>query len=277
MYYIVFHYMEVNQLKVIGLLNQKGGVAKTTTASVLAYGLAKRGYRVLAIDMDSQGNLTTLFKVNPDIVDSSLYEVMTKKVSLPDAIITNAMDGVDLLPSSPDVAALDMQLINEFRRENILAKHLKDVSDLYDYAIIDTPPALALMTINAVVACDYVIIPTDTSAFSVRGMQRLAETLKSLHECNEKLKILGVLIVRNRANTNMSKYLSDTISAMVADFDTTVFKTRIRDQVAVAESQLCQENLLSYLAEGRKSDKQDAGTDYESFVDEVIARISDFI
>lgn len=262
-------------MKVIGLLNQKGGVAKTTTASVLAYGLAKRGFRVLAIDMDSQGNLTTLFKVNPDEVDNSLYEVMTKKVSLKNAIIQNAMDGVDLLPSSPDVAALDMQLINEFRRENILAKHLKDVADMYDYAVIDTPPALALMTINAVVACDYVIIPTDTSAFSVRGMQRLAETLASLRECNEKLKILGVLIVRNRANTNMSKYLSDTISSMVAGFNTTVFQTRIRDQVAVAESQLCQENLLTYLAEGRKPDKQDAGTDYENFVDEVIALISD--
>lgn len=260
-------------MKVIGLLNQKGGVAKTTTASVLAYGLAKRGYKVLAIDMDSQGNLSTLFKVNPDVVDNSLYEVMTKETSLKNTIIKNAMDGVDLLPSSPDVAALDMQLINEFRRENILAKHLKEVADVYDYAIIDTPPALALMTINAVVACDYVIIPTDTSAFSIRGMQRLAETLKSLRECNEKLKILGVLIVKNRANTNMSKYLGDTIKTMVEDFDTTIFDTRIRDQVAVAESQLCQENLLTYLADNRKSDKQDVGTDYESFIDEVISRI----
>lgn len=261
-------------MKVIGLLNQKGGVAKTTTASVLAYGLTQRGYKVLAIDMDSQGNLTTLFKVNPNNVKESLYEVMTKKTSIKDAIIQDAMNGVDLLPSSPDVAALDMQLINEFRRENILAKHLKDIANLYDYAVIDTPPALALMTINAVVACDYVIIPTDTSAFSVRGMQRLADTLSSLRECNEKLKILGVLIVRNRANTNMSKYLSDTICSMVADFNTTVFNAKIRDQVAVAESQLCQENLLTYLAEGRKTDKQDAGTDYEAFVDEVIARIS---
>ena len=260
-------------MKVIGLLNQKGGVAKTTTASVLAYGLAERGYKVLAIDMDSQGNLTTLFKINPDDVEVSLYEVMTKKADIKEAIIKNAMPGVAVRPSSPDVAALDMQLINEFRREEILAKVLKKVEDEYDFAVIDTPPALALMTINSIIACDHIIIPTDTSAFSMRGTQRLADTLQSLQESTGNMNILGVLIVKNRANTNMSKYLSDTIATMVESFNTTVFDTRIRDQVGVAESQLYQENLLAYFAENRRADKQDAGTDYEAFVDEVLVRL----
>lgn len=262
-------------MKIIGILNQKGGVAKTTTASALAYGLVERGKKVLMVDMDAQSNLTSLTGVNPESTMISIYEILSGKASAKEALVSVKEGMLDILPSTPDVAMLDIELSSKIRREYLLAKKLEEIKADYDYIVIDTPPALGLLTINAMVACDYVIIPTDTAAFSMKGMMRLAETLEGVSECNENLKILGVLIVKNKANTKLSKILGETIAKMVDQFHTTLFNSRIREQVAVSESQLYQENVLDYIAETRKPDKEDAGTDYEKFVDEVLERIGD--
>lgn len=262
-------------MKVIGLLNQKGGCGKTTSSCSLAYGLAKRGKKVLMVDMDAQCNLTSWQGLNPEEIEVSLYDVMTDKKSVRDAIAEIIPGKLDILPSTPDVAALDLELSSRVRREFVLTKKFKEIENDYDYVVLDTPPALALVTINAMVACDYIIIPTDTAVFSMKGMQRLAGTIETVRECNEDLKILGVLIVRNRANTKISKVLSETIMNLVKQFGTEVFESRIRDQVGVNESQLYGENLLDFFAGDRKEGKEDAGTDYEKFVDEVLERIGD--
>lgn len=261
-------------MSIIGILNQKGGVAKTTTASALGFGLAERGKKVLVVDLDAQCNLTTLLGLDPDTIENSVYEVMLKKTTVDKAICSTSYENLDILPCVPDATGLDLEIGGMFQREFIFTRAIEQVKNNYDYIVIDTPPALNTMTTNALIACDYVIIPTDTAVFSMRGIEKLNETINVIRQVNTKLKTLGILITRNKSVTRMNKELSNVIETMAEKFHTSLFNVKIRDQVAVSESQLYQENLLGFMREIKKDkNKENAGTDYEKFVDEVLERI----
>lgn len=205
------------ETKVIAIVNQKGGVGKTTTALNLGVGLAREEKKVLLIDADPQGDLTTSLGYR----DTDSYEVTLNRVM--QEVIKGTLDeprqgiihngeGVDLMPSNIELASMEMQLIAVMSREKILKSYIDQVKDNYDYVLIDCMPSLGMLTINSLVAADSVIIPVQTHYLSAKGMTQLFETIgKIKREINPKLKVEGIVLTLVDGRTNFSKKLSDLI------------------------------------------------------------------
>src|ERR1043166_6332776 len=227
--------------RVISFANQKGGVAKTTTTLNLGVAFAEQGLKVLLVDLDPQGNLTMSQGMNPDAIERSMFDVLVHRPPLQE-VIHHAE--VDLAVSSIDLAGAELALSSMIGRERALEKALAVVKDGYDYVLIDTPPSLGLLTINALVASDGVIVPVQCEYLSLRGLVQLENTLSMIREhLNPDVAIEGILPTMFDGRTLHSREAVEILRENFADL---VFKTWIRKTVRYAEAPVKGTSILKY-------------------------------
>ena len=228
-------------VRVIALANQKGGVAKTTTTLNLAVALKEKGMKVLCVDLDPQGNLTMSQGLNPDEIDRSMYDVLVHKLPIEQVIHERE---IDLAVSSIDLAGAELALSSMIGRERALEKALVSVRDRYDYILIDTPPSLGLLTINAFTASDGVIVPVQTEYLALRGLVQLENTLAMVREnLNPNVQIMGILPTMYDRRLLNSK---EAVDILVENFGELVYETRIRKLVRYAEAPVKGQSVLAY-------------------------------
>ena len=226
---------------VIALANQKGGVAKTTTTLNLGVALREMGHRVLLVDLDPQGNLTMSQGLNPDVIERSMFDVLVHKIPISEVIERRE---VDLAVASIDLAGAELALSALIGRERSLEKALVEVRNAYDYILIDTPPSLGLLTINAFVAATGVIVPVQCEYLSLRGLVQLENTLAMVREnLNPEVKIEGILPTMFDRRTLHSR---EAVEILEENFGDLVFKTRIRKTVRYAEAPVKGSSVLKY-------------------------------
>lgn len=228
---------------VIALTNQKGGVGKTTTSSSLIAALANKGYKVLGIDLDPQGNLGFYFGL--DIEDSkTIYDAMKGTDSIHDVI--QSAEKVDIVPSNILLSGAELEF-NRSGREFIIKDLLARVEDNYDFIIIDTPPSLNMLTVNAYVASDYLIIPMVPEILSLLGVSQLKETVDAVRRFyNPGLKVLGILLTKFNKRTILAREVEDMAEQIAKQLDARVFKSKIRSAVSVAESPAHAMSIVDY-------------------------------
>jgi chromosome partitioning protein len=235
--------------RVIAFANQKGGVAKTTSTLNLAVALQERGLRVLIVDLDPQGNLTMSQGLNPDSIERSMFDVLVHRLPITEVIRTQE---VDLAVSSIDLAGAELALSSQIGRERALEKSLAQVKEGYDYVLIDTPPSLGLLTINALVASDGVIVPVQCEYLSLRGLVQLENTLAMIREnLNPDVKIVGILPTMFDGRTLHSK---EAVEILTENFGPLVFNTKIRKTVRYAEAPVKGSSVLKYDPRGPAAD-----------------------
>src|SRR5436305_2007315 len=250
---------EPSVASVIAFANQKGGVAKTTTTLNLGVALAEEGKRVLAIDLDPQGNLTMSQGWNPDEIDRSMFDVLVHRLPITEIIRTNEIDvGV----ASIDLAGAELALASMIGRERALEKALAPVKESYDYILIDTPPSLGLLTINAFVAAQGVIVPVQCEYLSLRGLVQLENTLTMIREnLNPEVAIQGILPTMFDKRLLHSR---EAVEILRENFGDLVLETKIRKTVLFAEAPVKGESILKYDPSG------DAALAYRLLAKEVL-------
>ncbi len=227
--------------QVIALANQKGGVAKTTTTLNLGVALREQGRRVLIIDLDPQGNLTMSQGMNPDAIERSMFDVLVHRVPISDVIKTVE---VDIAVASIDLAGAELALSALIGRERALDKALVEVRDRYDYILIDTPPSLGLLTINAFVAADGVIVPVQCEYLSLRGLVQLENTLAMVREnLNPRVHVQGIVPTMYDGRTLHAR---EAIEILEEHFGELIYDTRIRKTVRYAEAPVKGSSVLKY-------------------------------
>ncbi|MDQ3866347.1 MAG: AAA family ATPase [Actinomycetota bacterium] len=235
--------------QVIALANQKGGVAKTTTTLNLAVAFQEMGHRVLAVDLDPQGNLTMSQGINPDSVERSMFDVLVHRVPI-EEVIHRAE--VDVAVSSIDLAGAELALSSMIGRERALQKALLPVRHQYDYTLVDTPPSLGLLTINALTAADSVIVPVQCEYLSLRGLVQLEGTLSMIREnLNPSVEIRGILPTMFDARTLHAR---EAVEMLKENFGDLVFDTWIRKTVRYAEAPVQGVSVLKYDPSGQAAD-----------------------
>jgi chromosome partitioning protein len=235
--------------RVIAFANQKGGVAKTTSTLNLAVAFAERGLDVLVVDLDPQGNLTMSQGLNPDTIERSMFDVLVHRLPITEVIQTRE---IDLAVSSIDLASAELALSSMIGRERALDKALLPVRDKYDYILIDTPPSLGLLTINAFVASDGVIVPVQCEYLSLRGLVQLENTLSMVREnLNPRVEIQGILPTMYDKRTLHSR---EAIDILQENFGDLVFGTRIRKTIRYAEAPVKGSSVLKYDPKGEAAE-----------------------
>ena len=247
--------------KVIAFANQKGGVAKTTTTLNLAVALNELGHRVLAIDLDPQGNLTMSQGVDPDKVEKSMFDVLVHRMPLAEIIQERE---IDLAVGSIDLAGAEIAMSTQIGRERSLEKAINEVGNDYDFVCIDTPPSLGLLTVNALTAADKVIVPVQCEYLSMRGLVQLQNTLEMIREnLNPGVEIEGILPTMLDARTVHAK---EAIEILEENFGDMVFKTRIRKAIKFAEAPVRGASVLKY------DSSSTAAQSYRDLAQEVLAK-----
>lgn len=251
-------------MKIIAITQQKGGTGKTTTAAAIGAGLLHRGNRVLFIDLDPQGNLS--FMLRGDATKTNSMDLLTGKVTAgkaPQPITMGNNEAAGIIPATPYLSGADAK-INTTGREYRLAEALKQISGLYDYCIIDTPPALGILTVNALAAADSVIIPCLADIFSIQATGQIAETINGIKSsCNPKLQIAGILLTRYTARQNLTKETTEVLENAAQTIRTRLFKTRIRESVSIREAQAIGKDIFSF------NPKSNGAADYTALLNEI--------
>lgn len=248
---------------VIAVSNQKGGVGKTTTTGALSAAFRKRDKRVLAIDLDPQGNLSFSMGAENEGVLTS-YEVLKGEATLREAI--QPTEVVDLLPANILLAGAELEFAGH-GREYLLTNALRPVRNDYDYIFIDTPPALSVLTVNAFTAADSVIVPMLSDIFSLQGITQLYETVSHVREyCNPSLRFEGILLTRFAPRTKLATEVRGTAEMVSDELEIPLFHTCIRSSVAVTEAQAVQQNIIEY------APRNIAMKDYLALADEILYR-----
>jgi chromosome partitioning protein len=249
--------------EIIAVINQKGGVGKSTTAFTLGKAFEIQGFKVLFIDLDTQGNLSyTMRAQNTNQAVSTSLELLTGKVKTQKAI-QHTKQG-NIIASAPSLAVAD-SIIIETGKEYRLKKALTEVYSSYDYVIIDTPPALGILTINALTACSGAIIPAQADIYSLQGISQLYKTISAVKEyCNPNLKIMGILLTRYNSRTIISREISEMINKTAKQFQTKLYKNPIRECTAIKESQIKQTDIFKY------APNSNAAIDYKRLAEEII-------
>ena len=232
--------------QVLAFANQKGGVAKTTSTVNLGAALVEMGKRVLAVDMDPQGNLTMSQGIDPENLEKSLFDVLVHRLPIEDVIVHSELD---VATSTIDLAGAEMALSSQIGRERALEKALKPIQERYDYILIDTPPSLGLLTINALAASDGVIVPVQCEYLSLRGLLQLERTLEMIREnINPRVKIQGILATLFDARTLHGR---EAIEILKENFGPLVFKTVVRKTIKFAEAPVQGSSVLKYDPRGK--------------------------
>ena len=244
----------------IAVINQKGGVGKSTTSNAIGAGLFQRGYKVLFIDLDAQGNLSYSMKCENKPLSS--LEVLTGTATAREATLTTPQG--DIIPASPALASADT-IITDTGREYRLKEALEPLKEVYDYIIIDTPPALGTLTINALTACDSVIIPAQADIYSLQGIGQLNQTIQTVKRyCNKGLTIKGIVITRYSPRAVLTRDMTDLLEDTAKQLNTKVFASRIRECIALKEAQASQIDIFTY------NPRSNAGIDYKALLEEMI-------
>ena len=253
-------------MKIISVSNVKGGVGKTSTAAILSAGLTQRGNNVLMIDSDPQTNLTMCFLPEPPDGTPSIYHVYADGKSL-DEVKTSIKENLDLIIGDFELCNADMQFLKAGRLK-MLRKAIKSIKSDYDFIVIDTPPNLGILSLNAFLVSDYIIVPMAADSFSLKGVRLLKQTLDEVTEETEKaVSVTGLLLTKYTNRTNVSKLLEKSINSAAELLGTKVFGSRIRQATVLQESQVAKVDLLEY------APKAPVTLDYQAFIDEFLERI----
>ncbi|MDE7195029.1 MAG: AAA family ATPase [Oscillospiraceae bacterium] len=247
--------------RTIAVTNQKGGVGKTTTCSAICGCLAQMGKRVLAVDLDPQGNLSFSLGVEAD--DSfTIYDVLKGNCELSDAIQQGGV--CDVVPSNILLSGLELEMTG-VGREYVLSEQLGMVKDSYDFIILDTPPALSVLTINAYTASDELVIPMLCEILSLQGIAQLKQTIFAVQRYyNKSLKVAGILLNKYNSHFMLTREVEELAAMIAEQLDSRIFKTRISASVAIAEAPAHGESIMTY------SPKSKSAQEYKSFVKELI-------
>ena len=220
--------------KVIAIANQKAGVGKTTTAINLSASLAAAECRVLVVDCDPQGNSTSGFGVSRDPGRKSLYDVLTREAAIHDVRLRTAIEGLDLIPADRNLVGVNVEMASEDGRELGLRRALADIREEYRYLVLDCPPALDLLTVNALVAADTLLIPMQCEYFALEGVSQLLDTMDRVRaSLNPQLRIEGVLLTMYDDRTNLTRQVAEDLRSF---FQQDVFETVIPRNIRLAEA-----------------------------------------
>jgi len=220
--------------KVIAIANQKGGVGKSTTSINLSACLAEKGKRILAIDLDPQGNTTSGLGIDKDSCEATIYEILLGEAQVETAVIKDVMDNLDLIASNANLAGAEIELVGIDDREYLLKGIIDTVKDQYDYVIMDCPPSLSMLTINAMTAADSVLVPIQCEYYALEGLSQLIHTIDLVKErLNENITIEGVVFTMFDGRTNLSMQVVQNVKE---NLDCWIFKTIIPRNVRLAEA-----------------------------------------
>lgn len=220
--------------KIIAICNQKGGTGKTTTSVNLSAALADVGKKILLVDMDPQGNATSGVGINKNEIKSSVYEVLLNKTPASQAILKTAISSLDLIPCNIHLTGAEIELVGVLSRENRLKKALAEIKDRYDFVIIDSPPSLGLLTLNALVAANSILIPIQCEFYALEGVSQLLNTITLIREgLNASLEIEGVLMTMADFRTNLTV---EVINEVKKYFKDKVFQTVIPRNIRLSEA-----------------------------------------
>jgi len=249
-------------MRTIAVANQKGGCGKTTTAVNVATAFAAVGNRVLLVDLDPQAHSTLGLGHNPEAFTGTVYEALTLvAVPLSKVIIPTAVAGLDLVPSNILLSGVEFDLVTFFGREHILDRQLAGIDNNFDICIIDCSPSLSLLTVNALVAADEVLIPVQTHYYAIEGLKQLLGTINIVKErFNPDLKILGVLLTFVEDSTNLSRQIQQQMREC---FQGLVFNTVIHNSVRLAEAPSAGESVLTY------APKSISAAEYKALAEEI--------
>jgi chromosome partitioning protein len=250
--------------RIFTILNQKGGVGKTTTAVNLAAGLARAGHRTLLVDVDPQGNATTGVGVTKSTLDSTVYEVLLGECTWREAVVATAIEGLDLLPATMDLAGAVVELATLEERETRLRLGLAGVEERYAFVILDTPPSLGLLPINSLAAADAVLIPMQCEFFALEGLAQLEHTMRLVRRSlNQRLEVFGLLLtmVDTRA-----KLCRDVADAVRRQYGARVFTTTIPRTIRLSEAPSYGEAIFTFDPKGK------GARAYLDLTQEVLAR-----
>lgn len=253
--------------RIIAIANQKGGVGKTTTSINLSAAMAASGKKILVIDTDPQGNTTSGFGIEKNDLENTIYELMLSECSIKECILNDVIDGVSIIPSNVNLAAAEIELIGIDKKEFILKRDVEWIKDSYDYIIIDCPPSLNLLTLNAMTTADSVLVPIQCEYYALEGLSQLIHTINLVKErLNPDLDMEGVVFTMYDSRTNLS---SQVVENVKSHLNQRVFETVIPRNIRLAEAP-------SYGMPINMYDAKSAGAEaYMSLAGEILNRKED--